>query len=111
MDATTPSKFDRYASILRYVVTIIAAPIATKLALDAGQTQSLVDWVMAGLAAAITFGPMIWTQIFRPSNAAMEVAKQADKVMSGDRDSVVVKTPQGIPDIVVMNNTNVNGRT
>lgn len=102
------SNFERYSSIIRYLITMIAAPIAARLALDATQTSSLVDWVMTLLATIITFGPLVWSQVFRPSDAAMTVAKEADKVMAGDKKQATVKTPDGLPDIKITNaNANV----
>ena len=93
---------------LRYIATMIAQALAAKLALDATQTGALQEWLLAGLAQAVAFAPVLYQQFFGPSKAATEVAVQADKIMAGDKPSTTVKTPPGVPDIKV---TNVNANT
>lgn len=95
--------FTNYAvnSILRSLVSIVAQAIATYLALDAAQTASLSAWLAAGAAQAVVFGPILWNQITRPSQAAMKVADQADKIIAGDKAIATVQTPSDAPNIVV----------
>lgn len=91
----------RSAAVIRYVATMIAQAIAAKFALDAAQTGALQDWLYAGLAQLVTFIPVLISQLTRPSNAAMEVAVQADKVMAGEKPNATVRTPSGVPDLKV----------
>jgi len=97
----------RSATVIRYAVSIFSSAIATKLALDATQTDNLTTWISAGVMGLITFGPPAWNLIFRPSNAAMDAAVEADKIMEGKETKKVVKTPTGQPDVVVMKAPNV----
>lgn len=93
---------DRWATVVRYLITIVAGQIALQLGLDANQTGDLTQWLFTGVMGVLTFAPMVWNLIFRPSDAAMEVAAEADKMMDGAVDkSVTVKTPAGVPDITV----------
>lgn len=90
------------ASFVKYIITIVISPIAAKYGLDAVQTGSLENWLIAGVMGVITFGPAIWTQITQPSKAAMKVAVQADRIMDGHvKDSTTVVTPSGVPNIIV----------
>jgi hypothetical protein len=91
----------RSSTVLRYAISIIASAVATKLGLDAAQAGSLTDWLLAGVMGLITFGPPAWNLIFRPSNAAMDAAVQADKVMAGEKKDAVVQTPSDVPNIVI----------
>lgn len=97
------SIFTNYAvnSFLRTVVTIVAQALATKLALDATQTADLTTWLLAGATQIIAFAPVLYNQLTRPSNPAMKVAEEADKVIAGEKKEAVVKTPTGVPNIVV----------
>lgn len=97
------SIFTNYAvnSLLRTLVTIVAQVLATKLALDASQTESLSTWLLAGGTQAIAFAPVVYNQLTRPSNSAMKVADATDKVLAGDNTAAVVATPPGLPDIKV----------
>lgn len=99
------------ASFVRYVVTMAVAPLATKYGLDAVQTGSLTDWLVAGIMALITVGPAIYSQIFEPSKPALKVAVQADKIMAGkSADATVITTPPGVPNITVKPQTTRGGQ-
>lgn len=95
--------FVNYAvnSLLRSLVSIIAQAIATKFALDAVQTESLSAWLAAGAAQAVVFGPILYNQITRPSQSAMKVAVEADKVLDGEKVEAHVQTPADVPNIVI----------
>lgn len=97
------SVFTNFAlnSLLRTLVSIVAQAIATKLALDASQTDQLTTWLAAGAAQLVVFGPILYNQWTRPSNAAMTVAEQTDKVLAGVKTKATVETPHGKPDIVI----------
>lgn len=99
------------ATVVRYAVSIVSSAIATKLALDAAQTDNLTTWISAGIMGLITFGPPVWNLIFRPSNAAMDAAVAADKVMAGQQNKAVVPTPSGTPDIVITAKTTNTGHS
>lgn len=88
-------------SLLRTGVTVVAQVIATKLALDAAQTDSLATWLAAGATQIVAFLPVIYNQMTRPSQSAMSVAVQADKVMAGEKKDAVVQTPADVPNIVI----------
>lgn len=94
-------------SLLRTVVSIVAQAIATKLALDASQTDALTTWLAAGAAQIVVFVPILYNQWTRPTNAAMKVAVEADKIISGDKTKEVVVTPAKVPNIVVAKAPNV----
>lgn len=96
---------DKYATILRYVIGYILAPIAAKKGLDAATTGNMIDALLAFLLALATVAPMVYNLLTRPSSAAMKVAEEADKIIAGDQKAATVKTPSGQPDIKV---TNVN---
>lgn len=95
--------FNNYAfnSLLRTGVTVVAQIIATRLALDAAQTDSLTIWLMAGATQLIAFAPVVYNQITRPSQEAMKVAEEADKVLAGEKRDAVVQTPANVPNIVI----------
>lgn len=104
------SVFTNFAlnSLLRTLVSIVAQAIATKLALDASQTDALTTWLAAGAAQLVVFGPILYNQWTRPSNAAMKAAEQADKIIEGEKPKATVETPAGKPDIVITaKNSNV----
>lgn len=93
--------WDRYAVVLRYALTIFFTLAAGKLGLDSSHTADLVDKIMAVGAAVAALVPLLYALAKRPSPAAMEVAKQADKVLAGEKDKAVVLTPSGKPNITV----------
>jgi len=98
----------RSATVLRYAISIISSGVGTQLGLDAIQTGKLSDWLLAGVMGIITFGPPAWNLIFRPSNAAMDAAVEADKVMAGVKREAIVETPSNVPNLVIKTaNTNV----
>lgn len=88
-------------SLLRTLVSLVAQALTAKLALDATQSGALNEWLLAGATQLIAFAPVVYNQLTRPSNAAMEVAVQTDKIIAGDKPSAVVQTPAGVPDIKV----------
>lgn len=93
--------FWRSSTVLRYAISIIASAVATQLGLTAAQTGSLTDWLLAGVMGAITFGPVVWNMIFRPSNSAMDAAVVADRVIAGGQGTGIVRTANGQPDLAI----------
>lgn len=102
--------FKNYAfnSLMRTIVSVVAQAIATKLALDATQTADFTTWLLAGISQAIVFVPIAYNQLTRPSNAAMDAAVGADKIIAGEEVKIDIATPVGKPDVAVVNNTNAN---
>lgn len=93
--------FWRSSVVLSYAISIIASAVASQLGLTAAQTGSLKDWLLTGVMGAITFGPVIFNMIFRPSNSAMAAAIVADKVLKGHTTTGVVRTANGQPDLAI----------
>ena len=95
--------FTNYAinSFLRTIISLVAQALAAKLALDATQTGALNEWLLAGATQVVVFAPVLYNQLTRPSNAAMKVADEADKVLAGDKTTAIVSTPAGVPNIVI----------
>lgn len=91
----------RSASVIRYIITMIVAPLAAKYGLDAIQTGNVTDWLVTGALAVATAGPGIIAQLGKPSAAGIEAGKQVDKVIAGDKPSAVVQTPAGVPNIKI----------
>jgi hypothetical protein len=87
--------------LLRYFTSMVATMIATKLGLDASQTGALNDWIMTGVVGLIAFGPPAWRLLFGPSEAAQEVAREADKIIGGDKKEATITTPANVPNIKV----------
>lgn len=92
---------DKYAVVLRYVISYIAAAIASKYAWDAAQTQSFQDALFAVIGGIVTIAPMIYALIKRPSEAAMQAAKETDKIITGDKLSALISTPDSAPNVIV----------
>ena len=100
-------KFWKSSTVLRYVIAIVSSAVAARMGLSAEQTGELTEWLLSGVLGLIAFAPLAWNLTFRPSNAAMDAAVVVDKVIAGEEVKVVVPTPEGKPNIVVMN-TNAN---
>lgn len=99
---------DVYATILRYGITYVLAPIAARKGMDALATGNLVDSIFALMAAIGTVAPLAYNLLTRPSSAAMEVAVQADEVMDGKKKEALVQTPSDVPNIIIKaNNQNI----
>lgn len=92
---------DKWATVLRYGITYVFAPIAAKYGLDATTQGNFVDAIYALIAAIITLSPMVYNLVTRPSTAAMQVAVEADKVIAGEKKDAVVQTPGTQPDISI----------
>lgn len=92
---------DVYATILRYGITYVLAPIAARKGMDAVDTGNLVDGLIAVVAALGAVGPLAYNLFTRPSSAAMAVAVEADKVMEGQKKEAHVQTPSNVPNIVI----------
>lgn len=95
------NNMDKYATVLRYFVTMVVSPFAAKYITDAVERQTLMDALIATVLSLVTLAPLVWNLFTRPSSAAMEVAVKADKVMAGEAASATVRTPNGVPDIVI----------
>jgi len=95
------ASWDKYAVVLRYMLTIAFTLLAGKLSLEPTVQADLINKIMAVGAAIAAVAPLIYALVKRPSPAAMQVAKEADKVIAGDKASAVVPTPAGAPDIKV----------
>lgn len=91
----------RSSTILRYAITIAAASIASRMSLSASQTGEFQDWLLVTVMGAVTFAPLAWNMIFRPSNAAMDAAVKADTVLAGDTRVTTVKTVDTLPDLEI----------
>ena len=91
----------RSESFIRYVITMIASPIAAKYGLDAAQSGSLNSWLYAGVMGVITIAPAIYSQLTSPSKDALKVAVAADRVMQTGSTQAVVSTSENVPDIIV----------
>lgn len=92
---------DKYATVVRYLITMLVSPFAAKYITDAAQLQSFTDAVIAVVLALLTLAPLVYNLFTRPSSAAMQVAVEADKVISGEKATATVKTPPGVPDLKV----------
>lgn len=92
---------DKYATILRYGLTYVLAPLAARKGLDAVATGNLVDVVLAAILAVLTAAPMVYSLLTRPSVSAMKVAVEADKILSGEKGSATVVTPANVPNLTV----------
>lgn len=79
--------------------------LGVSIMMGMGFTPSDIGIVVGGLADAIVGGiimaiPPIYAAIVRPSAKAMATAVEVDKSVPVDAP-VVIRTPEGIPDIVV----------
>jgi hypothetical protein len=92
---------DKWATVLRYGLTYVLAPIAARKGMDALATGQLIDVVLAMILAVATAAPMIYNLVTRPSTAAMKVAVATDSVLEGKTTVQAVATPQGVPDIKI----------
>ena len=65
---------------------------------DATALNENISLVVVGLI--MQFGPPLYAWWRRPSPKAMQAAKAIDKTVPKE-DAVVIKTPPGVPDIIV----------
>lgn len=85
---------------VRYAISGLGVWLASKGFSDA-DVSTVVDqgaYIITG--AIIAAVPAIYAALKRPSVKAMETAKAVDQLVPKD-DDVVIKTPVGVPDIVV----------
>lgn len=97
-----PNNADKYKTLVSNLVMLILAPLTAKYVNDAAVQQTLYSSVTAIILGLINLAPLAYELWRKPSAAAMAVAVQADKVMSGNAPAVVtVPTGPGKPDITV----------
>lgn len=96
-----PNNADKYATVVRYLITMFAAPFAARYITDPAVLQSFTDAAIAVALGLLTIGPMIYNLATRPSSDAMKVAEAADKVLGTGATQVTVPTTEGKPDLMV----------
>lgn len=63
-----------------------------------GAEQDTVTAISGGLLGLANLG---WWYITKPSTPALQVAKEADKILGGEKKSATVATPDNVPNIQV----------
>lgn len=94
---------DKLPLDIRYLITIVSTTVASILYQRGwiGDQASFISNATNIGVALIPVGVWLYARFIRPSAPAMEVAKQTDKIIAGDKPSAVVITPPGTPNIVV----------
>jgi hypothetical protein len=88
----------------RYFITVVSTMLASFLYQQGwiGDQASFISNATALGVAAIPVATWLYARWVRPSAPALEVAKQADQIMSGEKPAGgVVETPVGTPNIIV----------
>lgn len=94
---------DKLPVDFRYAVTVVFTVLASILYQRGwiGDQATFISNATAIASALVPVGVWFYARWNRPSAPAMEVAKQTDKIIAGDKPSAVVITPPGTPNIVV----------
>ncbi|KQS86928.1 hypothetical protein [Rhizobium sp. Leaf383] len=86
--------------ILRYALVSLATLLATRGWIDGDQNAIISQNLDAIVGALIALWTVAWAIYKRPSQKALDAAKEIDKQLPKDAP-VVIKTPGAQPDIIV----------
>ncbi|KQS74518.1 hypothetical protein [Rhizobium sp. Leaf383] len=86
--------------ILRYALVSLATLLATRGWIDGDQNAVISQNIDSIVGALIALGTVAYALFKRPSQKALEAAKEIDKQLPKDVP-VVIQTPGAGPDIVV----------
>lgn len=89
--------------IVRYALVSLATLLATRGWIDGDQSAIISQNLDAIVGALIALGTVAYAPFKRPSQKALDAAKEIDKQLSKD-PTVVIQNPGNQPDIVVQPN-------